>query len=243
MSVETAGASGRAEGLSSRPAVLLEARAVGVAYDATTVLRSVDVAVAAGESMAVVGPSGSGKSTLLHCLAGLVAPTSGEVLLDGEPLPEPGSDASARLRRRRFGFVFQNGLLVADLTVAENVALPLLLDGVPRRAALERAGRELAGLGLAGLADRFPGAVSGGEAQRAAIARALVAEPDVVFADEPTGALDGSNAAGVLELLLAGVRDRGAALLLVTHDRALAVQADRVLTVAGGRLVGLAEQR
>lgn len=218
------------------PSLLLEARGVGVRYGATTALAQADMALAQGEAVGVVGSSGSGKSTLLHCLAGLVPPSYGRVLLDGEALPLPGTEDSARLRRRRFGFVFQNGLLVADLTVLENVALPLLLDGCPRRAALSRAREELTGLGLAELTDRFPGAVSGGQAQRAAIARALVAEPDVVFADEPTGALDTANSASVLDLLLSAVRQRGAALLLVTHDPALAARMDRVLTVTDGRV-------
>jgi putative ABC transport system ATP-binding protein len=224
--------------LSSRggggPPLLLEACGVGVRYGAITALAQADMALARGEAVGVVGSSGSGKSTLLYCLAGLVPATVGQVLLDGEVLPLGGTEDSARLRRRRFGFVFQNGLLVADLTVLENVALPLLLDGWPRRVALSRASQELAALGLAELADRFPGAVSGGQAQRAAIARALVAAPDVVFADEPTGSLDTGNSAAVLDLLLSAVRQRGAALLLVTHDLTLAARMDRVLTVTDG---------
>jgi putative ABC transport system ATP-binding protein len=218
------------------PPLLLEACGVGVRYGAITALAQADMALARGEAVGVVGSSGSGKSTLLHCLAGLVPATFGQVLLDGGALPLAGTEDSARLRRRRFGFVFQNGLLVADLTVLENVALPLLLDGWRRRAALSRASQELAALGLAELTDRFPGAVSGGQAQRAAIARALVAAPDVVFADEPTGALDTGNSAAVLDLLLSAVRQRGAALLLVTHDLTLAARMDRVLTVTDGRV-------
>lgn len=215
---------------------LVEARGIVVRYREQVVLAGVDLRVQGGETVAVVGASGSGKSSLLHCMAGLVRPTSGTVAVDGAPLPEPGTERGAELRRRRFGFVFQNGLLVNDLTIAENVALPLLLDGTRRREALARAALLLTDLGIAQLAGRLPGAVSGGEAQRAAIARALVANPAVLFADEPTGALDSNNAAVVMQLLFQACRDRGAALLLVTHDLALAARADRVLRMQDGRL-------
>jgi putative ABC transport system ATP-binding protein len=204
----------------------------------TVGLRDVPLQVDAGESVAVVGPSGAGKSTLLHCLAGLVQPTSGTVVAGGERLDRLDAEALARHRRRVFGFVFQAGLLVADLSLEENVALPLMLDGVARRLALRRAAAGLAEVGIQRLASRLPGEVSGGEAQRATIARALVARPRIVFADEPTGSLDSVNAELVLGLLLAAVRDHGAALLLVTHDQAMAGRLDRVVQLRDGRLTG-----
>ena len=221
---------------SAAAGVLVEAQDLVVRYGQAVVLGGVSLCLRRGETVAVVGASGSGKSTLLHCMAGLVQPTSGAVAVDGAAVPEPGSDAGAQLRRRRFGFVFQNGLLVGDLTVVENVALPLLLDGVGRSAALVRARAVLAELGIEHLAARLPGAVSGGEAQRTAIARALVADPAVLFADEPTGALDSANADVVVQLLFTAVRDRGTALLLVTHDLVLAGRAASVLTMRDGRL-------
>lgn len=207
-------------------------------FGQTAALRGVALQVDTGEFVAVVGPSGSGKSTLLHCLAGLVPPTSGTVEAGGERLDRLDAEALARHRRRRFGFVFQTGLLVTDLSLQENVALPLMLDGIPRRLALRRAATALEDIGVGRLAPRLPGEVSGGEAQRATIARALVAEPAVVFADEPTGSLDSANADLAVELLLAGVRERGAALLLVTHDLVLADRADRVVSLRDGVIVG-----
>ncbi len=206
-------------------------------FGGTVALRDVDVVVSAGEAVSVVGRSGSGKSTLLHCLAGLVVPTAGTVTAGGVRLSDLDAEALARHRRRSFGFVFQSGLLLADLPAVENVALPLLLDGVDRRVAVERARGALAEFDIADLADRLPGAVSGGEAQRIAVARALVADPEVVFADEPTGALDSENADQVADALFNAVRQRHGALLLVTHDHQLAARADRIVVLSDGAVI------
>ena len=179
-------------------------------YGPTTALAGVDVAVAERESLAIMGPSGSGKSTLLHTLAGIIRPDDGQVLLRGERIDHWGENKLSALRRKRFGFVFQFGQLLPELPAEENVALPLMLEGVPRRRAVQRARRWFAPLGLAGLEHRRPGQLSGGQAQRVAIARALAVDPDVVFADEPTGALDRSTGEEVVRLLTSVTRDQGA---------------------------------
>jgi predicted ABC-type transport system involved in lysophospholipase L1 biosynthesis ATPase subunit len=197
-------------------------------------LAGVDLRVAPGEFVAVVGPSGSGKSTLLHVAGGLDAADSGTVTVEGVELAGLGAAARARLRRRRIGFVFQFFQLVPSLTVSENVELPLLFDG--DRSAPERARRLLDQVGLGGKAQRYPAELSGGEMQRVAIARALVAAPPLLLADEPTGNLDSATGAQVLDVLDAEVRQTGAALVLVTHDEAAARRAHRVLSVRDGRI-------
>ncbi|MEU9449887.1 ABC transporter ATP-binding protein [Streptomyces sp. NPDC048277] len=205
-------------------------------YGATTALAGVDVAVGESESLAIMGPSGSGKSTLLHTLAGIVRPDGGEVLLRGERIDRLGENRLSELRRTRFGFVFQFGQLLPELPAEENVALPLMLEGVPRRRAVQRARRWFAPLGLDGLERRRPGGLSGGQAQRVAIARALVIEPDVVFADEPTGALDQVTGTEVVRLLTSVTREQGAALVMVTHDADVAARCDRIVQVRDGRI-------
>ncbi|MCP5152250.1 MAG: ABC transporter ATP-binding protein [Chromatiales bacterium] len=202
-----------------------------------TVLEHVDVRVEPGECVAVIGPSGSGKSTLLNIASGIDAPDAGHVVLDGVRLDALGERARTLLRRRRVGFVFQFFNLLPTLTVAENVRLPLELNGVAPAVARRRAVEALAGLGLADRADAFPDRLSGGEQQRVAVLRALVHGPSVVFADEPTGNLDRDSAAAVLDLLVAAVRDHGASLLMVTHSDSAAARADRVLAMRGGALV------
>ncbi|ULR55249.1 ABC transporter ATP-binding protein [Streptomyces deccanensis] len=210
-------------------------------YGPTTALAGVDVAVAERESLAIMGPSGSGKSTLLHTLAGIVRPDDGQVLLRGERIDHWGENKLSALRRKRFGFVFQFGQLLPELPAEENVALPLMLEGVPRRQAVERARRWFAPLGLAGLEKRRPGQLSGGQAQRVAIARALAVEPDVVFADEPTGALDQATGKEVIRLLTSVTRDQGASLVMVTHDAEVAAHCDRVVQVRDGRIAGYSQ--
>jgi putative ABC transport system ATP-binding protein len=199
-------------------------------------LDGVSLDVAAGSFIAVMGASGSGKSTFLNCAAGLDTPTSGRVVIGGVDLGTLAPDAVTRFRRDHVGFVFQGYNLVPHLTVGENVGLPLTLAGVrqegPRVTELLRA------VGLDGMADRLPGELSGGQAQRVAIARALVADPDVVFADEPTGALDTATADRVLQLLQHAVRALGQTLVLVTHDPRAATYADRVVFLADGRVQG-----
>ncbi|MEU1573459.1 ABC transporter ATP-binding protein [Streptomyces collinus] len=207
-------------------------------YGSTTALAGVDVEVGERDSLAIMGPSGSGKSTLLHTLAGIIRPDDGQVLLRGERIDKLGENRLSALRRKRFGFVFQFGQLLPELPAEENVALPLMLEGVPRNEAVARAHRWFAPLGLDGLEHRRPGQLSGGQAQRVAIARALVVEPDVVFADEPTGALDQRTSTEVVQLLTFATRDTGAALVMVTHDADVAAHCDHILQVRDGRISG-----
>jgi ABC-type lipoprotein export system ATPase subunit len=201
------------------------------------VLAGADLEVRSGELVAVVGRSGSGKSTLLHIAGGLVTPAQGTVAVAGQPLATASPNQRAELRRRTIGFVFQFFHLLPHLTVRDNVALPLLLDGARTGEARRRAERALDDVDLRDRADHLPSELSGGQLQRSAIARALVAEPSVVLADEPTGNLDAATAAEVLDLLVAQVRDRSAALVLVTHDAAAAARADRTLHLVDGLLV------
>ena len=198
-------------------------------------LAGVSLQVGLGEVVAVVGPSGSGKSTLLHVAGGLDEPDEGTVVVGGTDLRGLGAGARARLRRRSVGFVFQFFQLIPSLTAAENVELPLLFEGDRHAAATARA--VLASVGLAAKATRRPAELSGGEMQRVAVARALVADPPLVLADEPTGNLDSATGTQVLDLLVSQVRDRGAAMVLVTHDPKAAARADRVVAVRDGRIV------
>jgi putative ABC transport system ATP-binding protein len=216
---------------------VVTAEGLQLSFGSTPVLRGLDVGLAGGRVVAIMGPSGSGKSTLLHCLAGILVPDSGSVHVLGRPLVDLAERDRARLRLRHMGFVLQGGELVPELTLAENVALPLQLLGTRHREAMDRAAAILDAVGLAGAGGRRTGEVSGGESQRAAVARALVHEPDIVFADEPTGALDTVNGEQVLDLLLESSRARGAAVLLVTHDHRIAAHADHVMIMRDGRIV------
>jgi putative ABC transport system ATP-binding protein len=210
---------------------------VSRAFGATPALRGADLSVDAGEIVAVMGPSGSGKSTLLHCLAGILTPDAGEVWFDGVRIDRLDDRERTELRRRRFGFVFQFGQLVPELAAIENVALPLLLDGVHRARALAAAGPWFARLRLDGLEGRRPGELSGGEAQRVALARALVTGPDVIFADEPTGSLDSLAGEMVMDLLVDTAREQAATVVLVTHEPRVAAYADREVVVRDGRVL------
>ncbi|UFU08181.1 ABC transporter ATP-binding protein [Ruania halotolerans] len=198
-------------------------------------LRSVSLALIPGSSTAVMGPSGSGKSTFLNCAAGLDAPTSGQVFIGDTDLTTLSPDQVTRLRRSQIGFVFQSYNLIEHLSVAENVQLPLLLDG--RRADPQWQQFLLTAVGLDGIAERLPSELSGGQRQRVAIARALIARPTVVFADEPTGALDARTGAEVLEVLRTTARRLNQTLVLVTHDAQVASTADEVLFLADGSFV------
>lgn len=200
-----------------------------------TVLDAVDLRIESGEFVSVVGPSGSGKSTLLALLAGLDDPTSGRVLLDGEDLAGLDEDGRARLRRDRIGFVFQSFQLIASLTALENVRVPLDLAG--RRDGAQRARGLLDRVGLAERAGHLPVQLSGGEQQRVALARAFIHEPDILFADEPTGNLDDEAGAAILTLMRELNRDHGTTLVLVTHDTELAAAAGRTVRLRGGRLL------
>jgi len=218
---------------------LLSARAVTKSFGTTQALRGVDVRVMAGEVLAVMGPSGSGKSTLLHCLAGIVRPDHGEVWFDGRRTDLLSETCRSELRRDRFGFVFQFGQLVPELRAIENVMLPLLLAGWRRAAARAQAADLLARLELDGLEHRRPGELSGGQAQRVAVARALVSGPSVVFADEPTGSLDTLAGERVMDLLTDCARERDASIVIVTHEARVAAYADREVVVRDGRIAAL----
>jgi putative ABC transport system ATP-binding protein len=219
---------------------MLELRGVSKVYGdgptAVHALRDVDLTVAAGELVAVMGPSGSGKSSLLTIAGSLEDATSGQVVVGGAVLGGMSRKEKARLRRRAVGFVFQDFNLLAGLTAAENVSMPLELDGTPARAARQTAMTALALLGLDDRAEHFPDDLSGGERQRVAIARAVVGERRLVLADEPTGALDSVNSEAVMRLLRE-ISRRGAAAVVVTHDAQLASWADRVVFLRDGRLV------
>ncbi|PFG36950.1 putative ABC transport system ATP-binding protein [Flavimobilis soli] len=207
------------------------------AFGATTALVDASVAVAPGEIVAIMGPSGSGKSTLLHLLAGLLRPDAGTVEIAGVRIDTMSERQRSDVRLRQLGFVFQHGELVPELTVVENVELPLRLTGVSARPARVRALEALDRLGVAGEADRRLSEVSGGQAQRAAVARALVHAPPVVLADEPTGALDTLTGELVLEAFVDAARDQGTAVVLVTHDLRVASYASRDVLVRDGRIV------
>lgn len=187
-----------------------------------------------GEFTAIMGPSGSGKSTLLHCLAGIVRPDAGTITYDGRELTALSDTARSSLRRTDFGFVFQFGQLVPELTCVENVALPLRLGGEKRKAAEAKAVEWLARLEVDDTAHKRPGEISGGQGQRVAVARALVTAPRVIFADEPTGALDSLNGERVMRLLTDASRDTGAAVVLVTHEARVAAYSDREIVVRDG---------
>jgi putative ABC transport system ATP-binding protein len=223
-----------------RAEVLLEAREVVYSFGVTPALRGANVSVCTGEILAVMGPSGSGKSTLLHCLAGILTPVAGEVRFDGQRIDLLSEQARSALRRDRFGFMFQFGQLVPELTAEENVALPLLLAGARRSDALVQARAWFDRLELAGMAGRRTGELSGGEAQRVALARALIASPQVLFADEPTGSLDSLNSEHVMALIVAAAREHDTTVILVTHEGRVAAYADREVIVRDGRVNSLA---
>jgi putative ABC transport system ATP-binding protein len=215
---------------------IIEARNLFLSFGETPALRGASLGVRRGEIVAVMGPSGSGKSTLLHCLAGILVPAEGEVAYGGLRLDALSDDQRSALRRDRFGFVFQSGQLVPELTAEENVALPLLLSGRRRAPAMTAARKWFAPLGLAGLERRRSGELSGGQAQRVALARGLVAGPEVLFADEPTGSLDSVSGELVMDLLTSSVRSNGTTVVLVTHDARVAAYADREVVVRDGRV-------
>ncbi|MCW3817816.1 ABC transporter ATP-binding protein [Micromonospora sp. DR5-3] len=217
----------------------IEAREVHLSFGETPALRGASVAVAPGEIVAIMGPSGSGKTTLLHCLAGILVPDAGEIHFDGRRIDTLNEHQRSVLRRDQFGFVFQFGQLVPELTAEENVALPLLLSGVKRAAALEQARPWFERLGLAGLQRRRSGELSGGQAQRVALARGLVARPGALFADEPTGALDSLTGEQVMDLLVASAREQGTTVVLVTHEARVAAYADRQVIVRDGKVNAL----
>jgi putative ABC transport system ATP-binding protein len=222
---------------------LVQARDLHLSFGATPALRGASVTVDAGEIVAVMGPSGSGKSTLLHCLAGILVPDTGEIGFDGRRIDTLSEQERSTLRRDRFGFVFQFGQLVPELTAEENVALPLLLKGVGRREALAHAREWFERLELDGLQRRRSGELSGGQAQRVALGRGLVTGPQVLFADEPTGSLDSLSGERMMQLLSDTARERSTTVVLVTHEPRVAAYADREVMVRDGRVTSLSGER
>jgi putative ABC transport system ATP-binding protein len=223
--------------------VVLEACDVCLSFGQTPALRGATLSVAQGEVLAIMGPSGSGKSTLLHCLAGILVPDTGEVRFDGRRIDSLRETERSALRRDRFGFVFQFGQLVPELTAVENVALPMLLGGLRRGEALAEARQWFGRLGLDGLEQRRSGELSGGEAQRVALARGLVRRPEVLFADEPTGALDSLTGEQVMDLMTRSAREQGTTVVLVTHEARVAAYADRSVMVRDGKVSSLSLDR
>ena len=213
---------------------LLEVHALTKRYGDTAVFANADLQVTAGEFVAILGESGVGKSTFLNCIAGLDTVNEGSVQINGTNITAMGESQQALFRRAHLGFVFQAFHVLPHLSVAHNVALPLLLLGTPNPA---RVRHVIDAVGLQGLESRLPQTLSGGQMQRVAIARALVHQPQLILADEPTGNLDPTTAAKVLDVLAAQVREQGAACVLVTHSRAAAARADRVLTLTANGMV------
>jgi putative ABC transport system ATP-binding protein len=220
---------------------VLEARNLVLSFGETPALRGASLAVKKGEILAMMGPSGSGKSTLLHCLAGILVPDSGEIHVDGERLDTMSEKQRSSLRRDRFGFVFQFGQLVPELTAEENVALPLLLGGVRRQEALLVARTWFERLQLEGLEGHRSGEMSGGQAQRVALARGMVAQPEVLFADEPTGSLDSLTGEHVMDLMTSVAREEGTTIVLVTHEARVAAYADREVILRDGVVISTEE--
>ncbi|MBP3978267.1 ABC transporter ATP-binding protein [Microbacterium sp. BLY] len=224
---------------------VIEAHALTKTFGVTHALAGVDLTVHRGEAVAIMGASGSGKTTLLHVLAGITAPDTGRVVFHpstGTPIEVTalGEAARSRLRRERFGFVFQQGLLIPELTAVENVALASMINGVAKKDALPHAASWLAALGLAGMEERRIGELSGGQAQRVAIARAQATGAELVFADEPTGALDSHTSSEVMDALLWSTTGQGRTLIVVTHDPEVAARCGRTVAVRDGRIVSSA---
>lgn len=214
--------------------IALETRDITKQFGQVHALAGVSLQIAKGESVAVMGPSGSGKSTLLHCLSGVLVPDSGQVEFCGTNTSDLSDAKRSRLRLTQFGFVFQDGQLIPELPARENVALPLMLTGTSRSKAVAMADQTLARLGVGDLINRRPGDMSGGQAQRVAIARALVGNPKVVFADEPSGALDQNSGHEMMQMLTTVVKQAGASLVLVTHDLNVARWCSRFIEIRDG---------
>ena len=217
---------------------IISAKNIKKSYGQTSVLHGVSLDVKQGEVLAIMGPSGSGKSTLLHSLAAIIPVDSGEILFDGRNIGKFSDNKRSILRRTAFGFVFQFSQLVPELTVIDNVALPLLLNGVSRNKAYTEAKKWLEAVGLADKHESTPGEISGGQMQRVAIARAMVVRPKILFADEPTGSLDSLNSEHVMELFIKTAKDNGTTVIMVTHEPSIAAYADREIVVRDGQIIG-----
>lgn len=217
---------------------IISAKNIKKSYGQTEVLHGVSLDVKQGEVLAIMGPSGSGKSTLLHSLAAIIPVDSGEIVFGGHNIGKFSDNKRSILRRTAFGFVFQFSQLVPELSVIDNVALPLLLNGVSRNKAYAEAKKWLEAVGLSDKHDSTPGEISGGQAQRVAIARAMVTQPKILFADEPTGSLDSLNSEHVMELFIKTAKDNGTTVIMVTHEPTIAAYADREIVVRDGIIVG-----
>jgi putative ABC transport system ATP-binding protein len=228
----------RSIAVAERSAPVLSARSVVYSYGVNPALRGVSMSVAAGEILAITGPSGSGKSTLMLCLAGVLKPTAGEVRFGDRTISAEGESARSALRRSSFGVLFQFGQLVPELTAEENVALPLLLSGAKRKPALAAARTWLDRFDVADFAGSRPGEMSGGQGQRVAVARAMVTEPAVLFADEPTGALDALSGEQVMTQMVRVAREAGTSVVLITHDATVAAYGDREIVIRDGMIDG-----
>ena len=218
---------------------IIEAKNIKKAFGKKTLaLRGANLAVEPGEIVAVMGPSGSGKSTLLHCLAGILKIDSGEVRFEGDNIGKMSDKKRNQLRREKFGFVFQFSQLVPELTALDNVALPLLINGVNKTEAYTKAKAWLKKVGVEAVANQIPGELSGGQAQRVAVARAMVIEPKILFADEPTGSLDSLNSEKVMDLFIKTAKEVGTTVIMVTHEPTIAAYADRSVIVRDGVVTG-----
>lgn len=217
---------------------VLTAKNIKKSFGETHALRGVSLDVKAGEVLAIMGPSGSGKSTLLHSLAAITSIDSGEITFDGKRIDQMNDNERSILRRTSFGFIFQFGQLVPELTAVDNVALPLLLNGAGRKVAYEKARSWLNKVGLRDKENSLSGELSGGQAQRVAIARSMVIEPKVLFADEPTGSLDSLNSEKIMELFINTAKQHGTTVIMVTHEPTIAAYADREIIVRDGQISG-----
>ena len=213
---------------------MLELRDITKSFPQQRVLEGISLTVGDGESVAIMGPSGSGKSTLLHCMSGVLVPDQGEVFFDGRDVAAMSDAERSRLRLEHFGFIFQDGQLMPELTATENVALPQIMRGVSRSQAHNDAVDMLTRLGLGAYVDRYPGQLSGGQGQRVAIARALAGPPSVVFADEPTAALDQATGHEVMQQIVAVCQKFGVTLVVVTHDPKIADWCSRRVEIRDG---------
>lgn len=220
------------------PINIISAKNIKKSYGATEILHGVSLDVKQGEVLAIMGPSGSGKSTLLHSLGAIIPVDSGEISFDNHDIAKFNDNKRSILRRTAFGFVFQFSQLVPELTALDNVALPLLLNGVNRNKAYEEAKKWLNEVGLMDKYESTPGEISGGQAQRVAIARAMVIRPKILFADEPTGSLDSLNSEHIMELFIKTAKDHGTTVIIVTHEPSIAAYADREIIVRDGQVVG-----
>lgn len=217
---------------------IISAKNIKKSFGQTHALRGISLDIQPGEILAIMGPSGSGKSTLLHSLAAITKIDSGGVYFDGKRIDKLSDDKRSKLRRTNFGFIFQFGQLVPELTSLDNIALPLLLNGVKRREAYEQAQKWLNRVELGSKSNNMLGELSGGQMQRIAVARAMVISPKVLFADEPTGSLDSLNSEKIMELFISTARSHGTTVVMVTHEPTIAAYADREVTVRDGQISG-----